>query len=200
VFTVILCDNEIDRDNEQFPGESLEKLAALFIGKTGVFDHEPKAENQSARIFDTQVVRGEQSNALGEPYCSLKAWAYMIRCEKTAGLILEIDAGIKKEVSVGCAVERVECSVCGADARKAACGHAKGEAYGGKPCCHRLLNPTDAFEWSFVAVPAQKAAGVTKARANNQKGEEAMEKELERLKALAALGERYVEGLMRDVV
>jgi hypothetical protein len=124
----------------------------------------------------------------------------MLRSEKNADLILEIDAGIKKEVSVGCAVERVECSVCGADAKTANsnCGHKKGETYNGKPCCHRLINPTDAYEWSFVAVPAQKAAGVTKSRAI--KGDEPMENDLERLKAMAALGEKYVEGLRRDVV
>lgn len=188
VFSVVLCDNEIDRDGEQFPESALEKLAALFVGKTGVFDHEPRAENQSARIFETMLVRENRKNALGEDYCYLRAWAYMVRCEKTADLILEIDAGIKKEVSVGCAVERAECSVCGAG--KSACGHKKGEIYDGKPCCHRLLNPTDAYEWSFVAVPAQRAAGVTKARAND----------LERLKTLAALGERYIEDLRRDVV
>jgi hypothetical protein len=195
---VILCDNEIDRDNEQFPEASLEKLAELFVGKTGVFDHEPRAENQSARIFETRLIREERQNALGEPYCYLRAWTYMLRSEKNADLILEIDAGIKKEVSVGCAVERVECSVCGADAKAGGCGHKKGETYDGKPCCHRLINPTDAYEWSFVAVPAQKAAGVTKSRAN--KGDETMENDLERLKAMAALGEKYVEGLRRDVV
>jgi hypothetical protein len=204
VFSVILCDNEIDRDHEQFPEESLHKLAELFIGKTGVFDHEPRAENQSARIFETRIIKEERLNSLGEDYCYLRAWAYMLRCEKTADLILEIDAGIKKEVSVGCAVERVECSACGADTRKAGCGHKKGETYGGKPCCHLLLSPTDAYEWSFVAVPAQKAAGVTKARERNgntkNKGDERMENDLERLKALAALGEKYVESLRRDVV
>jgi hypothetical protein len=200
VFSVILCDNEPDRDCEQFPAESLERLAELFIGKTGVFDHEPRAENQSARIFETRVVREERQNALGEGYCCLRARAYMIRCEKNADLILEIDAGIKKEVSVGCAVGRVECSVCGADARTGGCGHRKGELYGGKPCHHLLLNPTDAYEWSFVAVPAQRAAGVTKARHDDDKGEKPMENDLERLKALAALGEKYVESLRRDVI
>jgi hypothetical protein len=200
VFTVTLCDNEIDRDHEQFPEESLEKLAELFVGKTGVFDHEPRAENQNARIFETQIVHEERQNALGEPYCCLRAWAYMLRCGKNADLILEIDAGIKKEVSVGCAVGRVACSACGADAKAGSCGHQKGEAYNGRPCCHLLLNPTDAYEWSFVAVPAQKAAGVTKACNNNGKGDATMEHDLERLKAMAALGEKYVEGLRRDVV
>ncbi|MDR2932208.1 MAG: hypothetical protein LBV27_03780 [Oscillospiraceae bacterium] len=100
VFPVVLCDNEVDRDLEQFPRASLGKLASLYMGKTGVFDHKPNAANQSARIFAAEVVDGEGTNSLGEPYCQVKAWAYMLRSAKNADLILEIDAGIKKEVSV----------------------------------------------------------------------------------------------------
>ena len=32
VFSMILCDNEIDRDYERFPRQSLEVLGRLFIG------------------------------------------------------------------------------------------------------------------------------------------------------------------------
>lgn len=163
VFSLVLCDNEIDRDFERFPIASLEKLAELFVGKTGIFDHNPKGENQTSRIFETALEQDsgrEMPN--GEPYCALRAWAYMMRCDKNADLILEIDAGIKKEVSVGCAVERAECSICGADARKKPCKHEVGQKYGGELCWRELCNPTDAYEWSFVAVPAQKQAGVTK--------------------------------------
>ena len=35
-FSVILCDNEIDRDNEKFTVSALNKLAELFVGKTGI--------------------------------------------------------------------------------------------------------------------------------------------------------------------
>ena len=41
-FSVILCDNEIDRDCEKFSVEALKELAGLFIGKTGIFNHDPK--------------------------------------------------------------------------------------------------------------------------------------------------------------
>ena len=34
--------------------------------------------------------------------------------------------------------------------------------YNSKLCCGELTDPYDAYEWSFVAVPAQKLAGVTK--------------------------------------
>ncbi|MEM1484353.1 hypothetical protein V6615_05665 [Oscillospiraceae bacterium PP1C4] len=165
VFSLVLCDNEVDRDFERFPIESLKILAELFVGKTGIFDHNPKGENQTSRIFETRVEFDENHlTTTGEGYCALRAWAYMVRCDKNADLILEIEAGIKKEVSVGCAVERVECSICGADVRTNPCAHEAGKTYGGVLCGHELVNPTDAYEWSFVAVPAQKQAGVTKGR------------------------------------
>ncbi len=42
------------------------------------------------------------------------------------------------------------------------CKHQKGKQYGADFCHHLLENATDAYEWSFVAVPAQKNAGITK--------------------------------------
>ncbi|WP_066456876.1 hypothetical protein [Anaerotruncus rubiinfantis] len=172
VFSLVLCDNEIDRDYERFPVESLQVLAGLFVGKTGIFDHNPKGENQNSRIFETVVEHDpERLTQAGEGYCVLRAWAYMVRCDKNADLILEIDAGIKKEVSVSCAVERVECSICGANVREAPCSHEPGQEYNGVLCWRDLINPTDAYEWSFVAVPAQKKAGVTKGRIPGVDGE-----------------------------
>ena len=192
VFSVILCDNEVDRDLERFPEESLKALGELFLGSTGVFDHAPKAENQSARIFETALEAGEEKNSLGEEYCALKAWAYMVRCEKNADLILEIDGGIKKEVSVGCAVGKVLCSVCGASVRDSGCEHRKGEEYGGSVCHHLLAEPTDAYEWSFVAVPAQRKAGVVKRLAGGGEDEVVLTKDrFGRLERMAAVGERY---------
>ena len=55
VFRVVLCDNDIDRDGEKFSSGALEKLAELFKGRTGIFDHDPKSSKQTARIFDTWV-------------------------------------------------------------------------------------------------------------------------------------------------
>ena len=104
-------------------------------------------------------------NYRGDPYKALKADAYMVRTAANADLILEIDGGIKKEVSVGCAVKKSICSICGADRREEPCGHQPGKRYGGKLCCTLLAEPSDAYEWSFVAVPAQPAAGVTKSHA-----------------------------------
>lgn len=163
LFSVVLCDNEIDRDYEYFTEQALVKLSQLYLGKTGIFDHDPKGENQTARIYDTEVLRDHtKKTQYGEPYTYLKAKAYMVRSEKNRDLILEIDAGIKKEVSVGCSVTNVICSICGADLKTEHCNHIKGKTYQGKTCCNVLSNPVDAYEWSFVAVPAQRNAGVIK--------------------------------------
>lgn len=159
-FPVTLCHNDIDRDGERFSDEALHKMAELFIGKTGIFDHNPVASGQMARIYDTEVVDTDQLTQDGRQLRLLKGYAYMVRTSENSDFILEIDAGIKKEVSVSCTAEKRLCSVCGKEAGQ--CEHVKGKSYDGKVCCHILDDITDAYEWSFVAVPAQQGAGVTK--------------------------------------
>ena len=113
-FPVVLCDNETDRDGERFSDRALERLAELFVGKTGIFDHDPKTENQTARIFDCEVVTDpERLTSFGAAYKQLLAKAYMMRTESNSDLIREIEGGIKKEVSVSCAAAEKCCSVCG---------------------------------------------------------------------------------------
>ncbi len=174
-FTVVLCDNDIDRENERFSNEALEKLAELFVGKTGIIDHNASSENQTARIYtcNTEFVE-KKLNKLKEPYKRLVAKAYMPKSNKNKDIILEIDSGIKKEVSVGCMVSKKTCSICGKDIVNESCSHVKGRRYkkdGVSKICHVILdNPTDAYEWSFVAVPAQREAGVIKAFIPTQNG------------------------------
>lgn len=171
IFSLVLCDNEIDREFEKFTKDALEKLAELFLGKTGIMNHDAKSENQLARIFacEVEAVSGKL-NSVGEQYYRLVAKAYMPRCEKNNDFILELDSGIKKEVSVGCSVKNMTCSVCGCDVKKNPCDHRKGTIYGDALCYVTLSEPIDAYEWSFVAVPAQKNAGVIKMFHSASKG------------------------------
>ena len=162
-FTVTLCDNEIDRDFECFSVKSLEKLRELFIGKTGIADHSMRSEDQSARIYYCYLESDPQKKtSKGEIYTALKARAYTLRTEGNKDFIASVDGGIRKEVSIGCAVSKVICSICGKNMKEHRCEHIKGKTYSGSLCHGILENPTDAYEWSFVAVPAQRNAGVTK--------------------------------------
>ena len=191
-FSVRLCDNEVDRDFERFGTEDLERLGELFLGKSGIFDHQWSAKGQTARIYRTEVVREPGTvTAAGDEYRWLKGWAYLMRTEKNQELITEIEGGIKKEVSVGCSMGRSVCSVCGAE--NGACGHAKGQMYGGKLCFMELKDPKDAYEWSFVAVPAQPRAGVVKRFSTEGP-------ELRVLRKQAEMGQRYLMALRREVV
>ena len=179
VFTVVLCDNDVDRDGERFTVESLFALEKLFVGKTGIFDHDPSAKNQTARIISCKVENiASRVTATGDEYFCLKARAYLPRTEGNAELIAALDSGIVKEVSVGCAVGKILCSICGEEI--VLCPHRKGETYGGKLCCGDLSDPYDAYEWSFVAVPAQKNAGVTKTAYGKENDMEGIMKKLSR--------------------
>ena len=126
VFSLRLCDDQVDRDNERFDTEALAGLAKLFIGKTGILDHQWSAGNQVARIFETEVIREDRVSYI-------KAWAYIRRGGRAEELIADIEAGILKEVSVGCAMGMAVCSVCGSE--YGTCGHRKGEHYDGQLCC-----------------------------------------------------------------
>ena len=197
VFSLRLCDDQVDRDMERFDTAALPGLAKLFIGKTGIIDHCWSSENQVARIFQTQVVQED-----GVSY--IKAWAYIRRGANTDGIIADIEAGIKKEVSVGCAMGRSVCSICGGD--YGVCGHQKGEHYDGQVCCAILKEPMDAYEFSFVAVPAQRDAGVIKGLGRRKVSLKALAEEFgaqaeyRELYKQAEMGKVYEQELRSEVV
>lgn len=162
-FPVTLCGNEIDRDYERFSDDALDKMAELFVGKTIIRDHNAMAENQTARIYDAEVVSVDgQLTKYGAPYRYLKGYAYMVRTKSNEDMITLIDGGILKEVSVGCCALRRTCSICGHDLGDGECEHKRGKEYDGQ-ICHAILDGIDdAYELSFTPVPAQPEAGVTK--------------------------------------
>lgn len=196
VFSLRLCDDRIDRDGERFDTGALPGLAKLFLGKTGILDHRWSTENQVARIFETQVVKEKDASYI-------RAWAYIRRGGKNDELIADIEAGIKKEVSVGCAMAQAVCSICGSE--YGTCGHVKGEHYDGQVCAVILKEPVDAYEFSFVAVPAQREAGVMKGMGaavslKELAAEHGAQAEYRALTKEAELGRRYRKDLEDRVV
>ena len=196
VFSVRLCDDQVDRDFERFDTEALPVLAKLFVGKSGIVDHKWSAGSQLARIFDTEILTEDGVTGI-------KAWAYIRRGGAGDEWIADIEAGIKKEVSVGCAMGRSVCSVCGGE--YGSCGHRKGEYYEGQLCCAILRDPVDAYEFSFVAVPAQREAGVLKGmgrqRCLKELAEEfGVQEEYRGLWKLARMGQQYQKQLSNEVV
>lgn len=213
-FSVILCDNDIDRDFERFNEESLKALEGLFVGKTGILNHSMKSEDQSCRTYKTKlIVDNDRKTVDGMSYMYLKAWCYTVKSEKNQPLIKDIESGIKKEVSISCASNSRICSVCG----ESHCNHIAGRKYNGEICHKTLTDIKDAYEWSFVAVPAQRMAGVTKSFKKEKSMENILksikeeksltlnEKEvkmlsdyMDSLKEKSLDGEKYRESLITD--
>lgn len=199
VFGVRLCDDQVDRDYERFDGQCLSALGQMFVGKPGIVDHNWSAEKQAARIFETQVVAENGVNWL-------KAWAYIPRTGRE-GLIGDIESGIRKEVSISCSMGRKECSICGGEI--GCCGHVPGRSYEGEICVGILKEPRDAYEFSFVAVPAQPKAGVVKHWKGGEEmslkeyvessGMEHLKNELKKLKQLAMYGETQRQQKEQEV-
>jgi hypothetical protein len=165
-FKAVLCDNELDRQYEHFTQKALQDLQKLFLGKTVIKDHYHSADSQVARIYATELAQTGKTAKTGEPYTQLVAHCYMLATATNADLIAEIKGGIKKEGSVGIAASSAICSICGTDNAKSYCRHWAGKSYekegGSQVCTFKLAGCSDAYEFSLVAVPAQKAAGICK--------------------------------------
>ena len=143
-FTVKLCDNEIDDDNERFSSQCLKQMAEMFVGKYGCI-----GETRIAKIVSTEIVTDENKWAtLHERYQWLKVTVIIPRSNETEQLIEQIEHGEKPEISVACSVNTSACSICGKTNRS--CTHKPGEYYDGKLCYMTLYYPREVFEWAFV--------------------------------------------------
>ena len=166
-FKVVLGDNETDdRNYEPFNLQALKDLTRLYVGKTMIKDHFRRADNQVARIYDTELITEPKLTKAGEPFAKVVAKCYMVKTNSNADLITEIKAGIKKEVSTSCKPKKLICNICGTDNMKTYCPHWGGKEYdkdSGKTTCLMTIDGVkEAYELSFVAVGAQPRAGTTK--------------------------------------
>ena len=210
-FSILLCDNETDRDGECFTLDSLEKLCQLLPGTTGISDHSWSSSNQIARVYRAEVVHDPaRQTSYGDEYAYLKAWAYMLATEANADIISQIQGGIKKEVSIGCSVKTVECSICSRPIGESGCPHIRGQVYDGVVCRGILKDPEDVYEWSFVAVPAQTEAGVMKKFAPSmctsfkefveKSGREDFISQFFSLEKRAEIGDVYIDTVRQEVL
>lgn len=173
IFKASIADNEQDdRNYMPFNLKALQDLKKLYPGKTMIMDHRRIASNQIARIYDTELVQdATKQTELGELHTELIAKIYMVKTASNADLIAEIKGGVKKEVSTSTVPEKMVCNICGVDNMKDYCRHYPGVKYdvadatgkSEKRRCKMLLSgATEAYELSFVAVPAQPRAGTHK--------------------------------------
>lgn len=175
-FRVVCCDNQVDRQMDKFSDKALAQMAKMYVGKTVTIDHDASALNQFGRVFKTSV---ESTGGISQ----VVADVYVPIIDSTKAFIEGIEAGINKEVSVSFRVGKMLCDVCGTDYYD--CGHWRGERYDDKICTVTIDDVSDVYELSFVAVPAQREAGVIKSYAHQNLDE--IEKKKKQKNALISL-------------
>lgn len=164
VFRIKLCDSERDRDNERFTWSALKDIKELAIGKQGIIDRGYAKNSIIARIFDTNFYTDMGFDKEGNPKYWVEAKAYMVRNADTEEIIKEINAGIKKEVSISCSCFDMVCSVCGS--KWGHCQHTKGEYYDDTICVKEIQTVNDLYEWSFVVPPVHSEKSKVKRYTN----------------------------------
>ena len=157
-FRLAACNNQVDRDLEKFSDGALEELAEKFVGRPVLMDHCWSAGSQTARVYAAGVEPMPET----EGGKQLVLRCYMPRLRGNEDTIAAIEGGLLRECSVGVAVRRAVCSICGADRVKTWCEHQKGAEYDGRMCFIELDRVEAAYEVSLLPVPAQPEAGVVK--------------------------------------
>jgi len=157
IYTALLIDDKITRNNTQYPKEFQSMLLSLpvgegnFVGAPILFgdtkDHQHTASSQVGRIFEAwQVIDAEK-------HYGVMAKIYVLN-EGNEDLINKINSGVLKEMSIATKVGIPMCSICGQDIRQ--CSHEQGVngAY--------VVMSGNGFvaEASFVAVPGSNSAKI----------------------------------------
>ena len=152
-FTIKVCDNKIDKSYERFSTDCLEKMAKMFVGKSGYV-----GESQVAKITSAGVVESGYNYATFEERCAwIEAKATIQRTPENESVIEQIETGKKKNVGIGCSVNKRTCSICGDTDGK--CNHRPGEYYDGELCFITLDDPQEVYEWAFIESEDDEPSG-----------------------------------------
>ena len=109
VFKIILCNNDVDKDQDRFSIPALYQIRDMAIGKNGILDTMPSKENKSiiARIFDCSVEYDKGKTTIdGEPLLYVQAYAFLDKCisHGCGAIAQKIKDGFYNEVSIGCSI------------------------------------------------------------------------------------------------
>ena len=155
VFTLDLCNNQVDRHFSRFPEAELEKINALVVGRPLMERHDLRGTLPRGTFFRSQIHRDGG-------VVSVRPDVYVLRTAENADFILNIEGGVYRETSIGFSFGRPECSVCGNDIR--ACAHTPGKDYDGASCHFVMHDVLDVLEGSVVSAGSQGTGFVSQLR------------------------------------
>lgn len=148
-------------DGCQFSKQGLEDIAGKIVGQSVLTGHD-RSRLPLARFFKARVVEGPSVSA-SPPVYFVRAWFYWLRGTTGAkDLLLNIDGGIYREVSLSWRFNRWHCSICHAENNR--CAHRVGDEYDGKICFRLIHSIAEVLEGSLVYKSADKNTLLTGAR------------------------------------
>jgi len=155
VFTLDLCNNQIDRHFSRFPGEELARINDLVPGRPLMERHDLRGSLPRGRFFRSALHRDGD-------VVSVRPEVYVLRTEENADFILNIEGGVYRETSIGFSFRTPECSVCGKDLRT--CDHMPGRPYAGETCHFIMREVLEVAEGSVVSAGSQGTGFVREGR------------------------------------
>jgi len=165
VRSMYLCSDQVcAADWGRFTGNALRRICDLVVGRAVLRGHD-RASLPLARFYRAEVVprSGEANADTGEAAQWVRAWFYWLRGTTGArDLLLNIDGGVYREVSISWRYRTAACSICGDDIR--VCEHTPGRSYGERVCHFVVDDVVDVLEGSLVYRGAESQALLAGAR------------------------------------
>ncbi len=146
VFTLDLCNNQIDRHHSRFPEAELATVNRLVPGRPLMERHDLTGSLPRGTFFRSTLHRDGET-------LSVRPDVYVLRTAENADFILNIEGGVYRDTSIGFAFRTPECSVCAKDLRT--CSHVPGKSYGEQACHYILRDVLDVIEGSVVPSGSQ---------------------------------------------
>jgi hypothetical protein len=155
VFTLDLCNNQIDRHFSRFPEDELARINTLVPGRPLMERHDVRGSLPRGTFFRSELHHDEDR-------VSVRPDVYVLRTHDNQDFILNIEGGVYRETSIGFSFRKPECSVCGKDLRT--CDHIPGRSYGDTLCHCVLRDVLEVIEGSVVASGSQGTRFVASTR------------------------------------
>lgn len=156
LFTLDLCNNQVDRHFSRFPVEELEKINEMTPGRPLMERHDLTGSLPRGTFFRSHIHHDGDA-------VSVRPEVYVLRTEENRDFILNIEGGIYRETSISFSFRKPECSVCGKDLRQ--CAHVPGRQYGDGLCHFIMREVVEVVEGSVVSAGSQGTGFVSQERA-----------------------------------
>lgn len=158
VRSMYLCSTQpCAADGCQFTFAALQQISRLIVGQSVLPGHDRRSL-PLARFYRAEVVQRNSDD--GDAAHFVRAWFYWLRDTSGANdLLLNIDGGIYREVSLAWKFNQWRCSICGAQNNQ--CSHRPSERYGERTCYRLIDAVTEVLEGSLVYKSADRSTNVT---------------------------------------